>query len=197
MLRALLGYFGFVLRGNVLAIVGAGALLAFVIWTYSLLSSNQPDLLTDSRGVRVYVVDGDTLRIGENMVRLQGIDAVELHQFCTDADGGQWSCGLEARQALADLVAKGGLICEVRGQDGFERALSVCSTKGTPDLGASLVAAGWALNRSGGARKYINSMTPTGYAVQQAQATTGRRGMWRGSFENPSDWRAEHPREDD
>jgi endonuclease YncB( thermonuclease family) len=196
LLRPLLRYFGLVLRGNVVAILAVALLFALMISVSGFLSNQQPDLLTDGKGVRVYVVDGDTLRIGESVVRLQGIDAVELHQSCTDSDGGQWSCGLEARQALSDLVAQGGLICEVRGKDGFGRALSVCSTKASPDLAAALVTAGWALNRSH-ASKYISSMARSGYAIQQAQATSGRRGIWRGSFENPGEWRAAHPRDDE
>lgn len=41
------------------------------------------------------VIDGDTLSIGGQSVRLYGMDAPELHQTC---DGGRWAPGPLARK---------------------------------------------------------------------------------------------------
>jgi endonuclease YncB( thermonuclease family) len=42
---------------------------------------------------RAEIVDGDTLRIDGRTVRLQGIDAPETRQTCTDRSGQEWPCG--------------------------------------------------------------------------------------------------------
>ena len=41
------------------------------------------------------IVDGDTLAIGSEKVRLQGIDAPETDQFCLNANGVRWTCGID------------------------------------------------------------------------------------------------------
>jgi len=150
------------------------------------LMRGPPELLTDADGARVYVVDGDSLRIGNRTIRLEGMDAVELHQLCGARDGAQWSCGLEARTALSDMVARGALVCEARASDKFGRALVHCSAKGSPHLAADLVAQGWAVSGDG------RSDGP--YGAEQDEARSRGRGIWRGSFERPADWRAAHPR---
>ena len=48
---------------------------------------------------RPYVIDGDSLRIGEARIRLIGLDAVELAQSC-ERDGQEWACGRDARDFL-------------------------------------------------------------------------------------------------
>ena len=44
----------------------------------------------------VIVVDGDTLRIDGERIRLHGIDAPEAGQTCARPDGGTWNCGASA-----------------------------------------------------------------------------------------------------
>src|SRR6478735_5645909 len=51
----------------------------------------------------VYVVDGDTLRMGETALRLKGMDAPEMRQSCT-RDNASYACGRAARDALINLV---------------------------------------------------------------------------------------------
>jgi len=165
--------------------LGALLLLAGLLLMLALMRG-PPELLTDADGARVFVVDGDSLRIGNRMIRLEGMDAVELHQLCRGNDGAQWSCGLEARGALSSMTARGGLVCESRAADQYGRALSFCSTKGSPDLAADLVAQGWAVSGDG------RSDGP--YGAEQDEARSGGRGIWRGSFERPADWRTAHPR---
>ena len=52
----------------------------------------------------VQVVDGDSLKAGDEQIRLLGIDAPELRQTCRDAQGRGWQCGRAARTRLAELV---------------------------------------------------------------------------------------------
>ena len=49
------------------------------------------------------VIDGDTIAIGTEGIRLHGIDAPESGQSCL-RHGVAWQCGAEASQALRELV---------------------------------------------------------------------------------------------
>ncbi len=51
------------------------------------------------------VIDGDTLEIHGQRIRLHGIDAPESRQLCR-LDGKPWQCGKDATNALADKIAR-------------------------------------------------------------------------------------------
>ena len=67
------------------------------------------------------VVDGDTLEVAAQRVRLFGIDAPALDQLCQHG-GQEYQCGRVARAALWDLVGGLDVSCEPAGaasaQDG-------------------------------------------------------------------------------
>jgi hypothetical protein len=46
------------------------------------------------------ITDGDTIVIGGETIRLQGIDAPETDQICLDSRGAVWNCGIDARDRL-------------------------------------------------------------------------------------------------
>lgn len=167
-----------------------GALLLLgLLLAISALMRGPAERLTDAQGARVYVQDGDSLRIANRAIRLEGMDAVELHQLCEAGDGAQWGCGLEAREALAALVARGGLVCESRAADRYDRALARCAVEGVRDIAAEMVAQGWAVSGDGRAAGR--------YGAEQDAARQAKRGIWRGRFERPGAWRAAHSRADD
>lgn len=134
----------------------------------------------------VRVGDGDTFRMSGRTIRLAGIDAPELAQTCSAADGREWPCGREARGRLAELVAATGLQCEERATDRYRRALAVCRTQ-AGDIGEAMVRAGLAL----GARDPRFDE----YPAAMAEARAARRGLWQGTHQHPADWRAAHPRQ--
>ena len=138
---------------------------------------------------QVQAVDGGTLRSANAEVRLYGIDAPELYQTCTDADGKEWDCGRAAQTKLKALVARRAVDCQPKSRDKFKRVVGICWTSATPDLAEVLVREGLAVNYGGD--------TQGPYAAAEADAQAAERGIWRGTFDKPYDWRQAHPREGD
>lgn len=129
------------------------------------------------------VIDGDSLRIHGREVRLEGIDAPELHQTCLEA-GRPWPCGKAAREALARLVHRAPALCLTRGNDRYGRALATCRVAGR-DIGAQMVENGLAIAYGRASR----------YSAEEAEARAAYRGLWQGTFEAPADYRRQHERE--
>lgn len=127
---------------------------------------------------RAYAVDGDTIRLAGQRIRLLGIDAPEREQSCTGATGEVWACGEAARAAMAKLLAGGGVDCAASERDRYGRPLADCRVGGI-DLGRSMVASGMAV--ADGA--YLN---------EEEAARLAKLGIWAGSFTPPAEWRREH-----
>jgi len=126
----------------------------------------------------VRVIDGDSLRRGETEIRLSGIDAPEYRQTCKDDAGQDWACGREAMRALKQLIGGRDVACEIRDTDRYERLVAVCKA-GDVDLNREMIRQGWAVSFGS-------------YAALEAEARNARRGIWRGDFERPQDWRKQH-----
>jgi len=126
------------------------------------------------------VIDGDTIQIHRQAIRLFGIDAPEGGQSC-QLDGKAWRCGPAAANALADLVGRRTVTCQARDHDRYGRTVAVCSVGGQ-DLSAWLAREGWALAY----RRY--SMD---YVADEDAARAAKRGLWRGTFIPPWEWRAQ------
>ena len=129
---------------------------------------------------KVRVVDGDTLVIAGERIRLYGIDAPELDQTCRRGDGQSWPCGKAARAALAGLVADAALTCTGRMRDRYGRLVAVCRVAEN-DLAEELVRQGAAFAYRRYAREYI---------AAEAAALGGRRGVWQGAAVAPEVYRA-------
>lgn len=124
------------------------------------------------------VIDGDTLRLGTQRVRLTGIDAPELDQTCTDAMGAQYACGTQAKAVLAGLVGGGEVSCVRSGRDRYGRTLATCTSAGR-DLAEAMAEAGWAVAEAD-------------HALAALSARAAGRGIWQGRFEDPAQWRRDH-----
>jgi endonuclease YncB( thermonuclease family) len=120
-----------------------------------------------------FVIDGDTLAVGPERLRLLGIDAPELRQTCLDEAQRAWACGEEARAALARLMR--GELPECRGEarDRYRRVLVSC-VSGGQTVNGRMVASGFALA--------TGAIT---FRREQSGAETAHRGIWRGTFEHP------------
>ncbi len=62
------------------------------------------------------IIDGDTIEIHGQRIRLFGIDAPEHDQLC-EASGNQYRCGQQASFALADQIGKQTVDCVPRDVD--------------------------------------------------------------------------------
>lgn len=129
---------------------------------------------------RVQVVDGDTLRIGGETVRLHAIDAPEIGQSCANAAGRPWACGQAAAAALGRLAAEG-LRCEGRERDRYGRLVAKCYAAGR-DVGAELV-------RQGAAFAYARFGDD--YVALEKEALFAGRGVWQGAADRPEEARRE------
>ena len=145
-------------------------------------------LLLGSAGLAadVAVTDGDTIVIGENTYRLDGIDAPESDQWCLNSRGETWACGLEAEERLKAFISGRSVSCEDKGPDrsnpNNKRRIGVCSVEGeTVTLNAWLVQNGWALN--------FEPYAKDRFVPIQDEARENKRGMWAGCFVAPQDHR--------
>lgn len=134
-----------------------------------------------SSAATVGVIDGDTLSIGSERVRLWGIDAPEMSQTCYRHDVA-FECGRAARQALLQIIRGRDVTCTPVARDRYGRTVASCRAAGD-DLGSEMARAGWALDyaRYSGRR----------YAADQTAAQQAHRGLWAPgvTFIEPWDWR--------
>jgi endonuclease YncB( thermonuclease family) len=128
---------------------------------------------------RARIVDGDTIEIQGQRVRLFGIDAPEMAQTCRDARGEDYRCGLRATLALAARIGGGTVTCDQRDVDRYQRIVAVCSLGGE-ELNGWLVREGYAVSY----RRFS-----TAYVGDEEKARAERRGLWSGGFVPPEDWR--------
>lgn len=121
------------------------------------------------------VVDGDTLEVGRDRIRIAGIDAPELEQRCINEYGFPYYCGWEAKKALSNVIAGRKVECFTLSRDYYGRRIATCNVAGL-DLGEYMV-------RSGHAVAYTRYTTR--YISHELDAKTARRGIWRGKFTDP------------
>ena len=128
---------------------------------------------------RASVIDGDTIEIHAARIRLEGVDAPESGQSCTDTEGRSWPCGRRAAFALADHIGQKPVHCLSFGKDRYRRSLATCDLDGE-NLNRWLVANGWAVAY----RHYSKA-----YVSDEAIAKEEKRGIWSGTFIMPWDYR--------
>ncbi|MDN5874858.1 MAG: thermonuclease family protein, partial [Sinobacteraceae bacterium] len=126
------------------------------------------------------LVDGDTIEIAGQSVRLHGIDAPESSQHCLDVDGNLFSCGGLAADTLGRMIAGRKVVCTGDERDRYGRLIAVCRVGGV-DLNARMVRLGLAVAYV----KYSDDYLP-----HEVEAAEAHRGLWAGTFQPPAEYRA-------
>ena len=135
-------------------------------------------LLAETITGNAVVIDGRTLEVSGHKVRLWGIDSPDPEQTC------KWGaktipCGRLAQGALMDLIIGAAIRCEPRKEAESSLNTAVCFAD-SYDIGANLIHTGWAL---------AQDPTSPVYRETERKARAAKRGLWRGEFTRPADWR--------
>ena len=120
------------------------------------------------------IVDGDTIHIGKNKIRLHGIDAPEIYQTCT-IDNKIWNCGTESSIALESFILGKDVYCEIIGVDQYKRFIGICFANKI-NINQYMVQNGWAI-----AYRYYSS----DYINDEKIAKNNKVGIWQGKFQEP------------
>jgi endonuclease YncB( thermonuclease family) len=131
------------------------------------------------------VRDGGTIDVGGVTYRLGGIDAPAPDQVCIDDHADSWACGAEARDQLTSLIGDRDVHCENLGPDPAYKTwhLGTCIAEGqTTSLNQLLVQRGFAVN--------VTAAGESRFGADEAEAKNNRRGLWKGCFIAPQEFRA-------
>ena len=85
-------------------------------------------------------------------------------------------CGKEATTHLRKIVVTKNLECTNEGNYIYGRTLSYCYADGT-NINRKMVLDGWAVSYN---KKFL---------VEELIARSGKKGIWKGEFEEPKEWR--------
>lgn len=122
------------------------------------------------------ITDGDTLKIGNVIYRIHGIDAPEAKQDCPDG----WPAGRLAATHLQSLIAGKSVTCEARTIDRYGRAVAKCFAGGV-DLGERMVRDGYA---------WAFTQYSVEYVAEQERAIKDRLGVHKHACVPAWQWRA-------
>jgi endonuclease YncB( thermonuclease family) len=129
---------------------------------------------------RAFVIDGDTIRIGDERIGILDIEAPDGRQTCGRPDAGQWPCGERAMLALSAWIGQQTVTCRAGERDVDETRLAQCSV-GDADIARWLVSEGWAVPSP-------HCLCPL-IRLASWRAKTDALGLWSSSFVMPWDWR--------
>lgn len=165
------------LRRDLLALI---ALIA-LIGSQGVVQGFASEALSSHTLTITKITDGDSLRAGDIRIRLHGIDAPEMKQYCQLEE--RYACGRSAQAYLASVLGDKALVrCDHLETDRYGRYVMRCYHNGL-DISAGMVRAGWALAY----RRYAQD-----YIADEAEAKAAKRGLWAGTFQAPWDWRRQN-----
>ncbi len=138
-------------------------------------SNNESSIKGDIR-----IIDGDTIVLNNEKIRLQGIDAPETKQYCKAEDKKtKIPCGKIATEKLKEIIDNNKVTCNIKGTDRYSRKLGYCYA-GDININKEMVRRGYAV-------AYIQY--DKSFAQDESVAKKEKLGFWNGTFERPQDWR--------
>ena len=143
------------------------------------------------------VIDGDTIKINGENIRLHGIDSPEIKQVCQNKDNNPYPCGVAAKDFLNSYISRaeikdmkkdisskthGFVYCYYSERDRYKRIIGKCylGANSSNSLNKRMVREGHAVAYT----RYSND-----YIGAQNDAKDWSRGIWRGKFDLPEEWR--------
>ena len=141
---------------------------------------------------KALVIDGDTIKIKNNKIRLSGIDAPETNQSCKKiflsiqflSFHKKYPCGKISSKKLKKLLKNELILCKIENVDRYKRKLATWY-KNKLNINSWLVRNGHALAYVRYSKKYI---------LQEKEAARDKLGLWQGTFEKPWNWRKNEKR---
>ena len=122
----------------------------------------------------VHVIDGDTIKIGNEKIRFSGIDAPELNQYCFKNEK-KILCGVLAKKALLKKIGNKIPKCVIEGKDIYKRILAECFVN-EKSLSKFLVRNGYAFAYRKYSKKFIQD---------EEFARKNKLGLWSMKFDYP------------
>ncbi|MCC5982642.1 MAG: thermonuclease family protein [Oceanicaulis sp.] len=119
----------------------------------------------------VRVIDGDTIVLDGERIRIVGMDACELGQTMI-VDGREWDCGEAGRIRMVQLIGSNAVRCEGERRDVYGRRVARCFV-GELDLGRQLVAEGLAV-----VYRFRGRPTAPELVAVEAEARRAGIGLW-------------------
>ena len=132
---------------------------------------------------RQTAIDGDTLIIGREKIRFDGIDAPEIKQICL-CHGKKIKCGVRSKKALSGFIGSNKVSCVSSGRDIYGRLLAECFVTVDNEkisLSRLMVRAGMAV---------VVSKEDEALLSEESKAIREKAGVWGcEGFQMPSDFR--------
>ena len=123
------------------------------------------------------VIDGDTIKINNEKIRFQGMDAFETDQKCERNNGIKYKCGEIATSDLLLIISNQPVNCVAKKKDRYKRWLATCYVYKL-DIGENMVLLGHAF-----------SFMSKKYKQAENEAKKVNAGAWGGNFDYPWEWR--------
>ena len=144
-------------------------LITFSIILYSFASFSEKIIEGKAK-----IIDGDTIHIGKNKIRLHGIDAPETNQTCT-YENKIWNCGIQSTIALEKFVLEKKVNCKIIDVDRYKRFVGICFANKI-NINQYMVQNGWAI-----AYRYYS----LDFIDDEEIAKKNKIGIWKGKFQEP------------
>ena len=120
------------------------------------------------------IIDGDTIHIKKNKIRLHAIDAPEEKQTCM-FESKKWLCGKQSTIELKKLINNKSVSCKINDIDIYNRYVAVCFIN-TININQWMVKNGWAIAYRYYSADYIN---------EEKFASKNKLGIWKSEFLEP------------